>query len=126
MKTSEILELIRAGYSKAEIEAMDGDAEKIEHPAKQTEVSKEPEAKPEPEKEEQMEMELEKPEPKQEKSNYESETEKLVKALGLKFDALTSAIQASNVNSIEHGGDSAMTADDVIRSIVQQNYGGDK
>lgn len=121
MKSSEILELVRAGYTKAEIDAMDGDAEKIEHPIepdakptkvsneeeKQTKVENKPDAKPEAD-----------PEPKQ-----ETETEKLVKALGLKFDTLISAVQTKNVNSIEQGGNNTMTSEDVIAHIINPKGG---
>ena len=115
MKPSEILELIRAGYTKAEIDAMQNDAEKIEHPEPKPEPKPEPSPEPAPDPEPSPEPT---PEPK------ESETEKLLSALGLKFDNLTAAIQNANVNNIEHGGNQGMTADDVIRSIIDGTNGG--
>ncbi len=114
MKLSEILELIRAGYTKAEIDAMQNDATKIEHPEPTPpEPGPEPEPTPEPS-----------PEPAPTPAPQESETEKLLNALGLKFDNLTAAIQNANVNNIEHGGSQGMTADDVIRSIIDGTNGG--
>ena len=123
MKSSEILELVRAGYTKAEIDAMDGDAAKIEHPnepeAKPTKVSKEEEKQTKVETEPEAEPEAD-PEPKQ-----ETETEKLVKALGLKFDTLISAVQAKNINNLEQGTPSVST-DDILAKIIDPNYGGTK
>ena len=48
MTTNDILELVRAGYSKSEIEAMNGDAEKTdsEPKAEQEEIKTEQETKP--------------------------------------------------------------------------------
>lgn len=118
MKTSEILELVRAGYTKEEIAAMDTtDDEKIEHPEKKPDP--EPEQKPEPKPD---------PEPDAETKpvKVESETEKLVKALGLKLEALTSAIQTNNVNSLEQNGGGTLTTEDVLASIIDPTYKGGK
>lgn len=118
MKTSEILELVRAGYTKEEIAAMDNDAEKTEHPEKKPDP--EPEQKPEPKPDSEPDAET-KP------VKVKSETDKLVKALGLKLDALTSAIQTSNVNSVEQGGNNLLTTEDVLATIIDPTYkGGNK
>lgn len=116
MKTSEILELVRAGYTKEEIAAMDNDAEKIEHPEKK------PEPEPEPEKEIEPKPDSG-PDAETKPVKVESETEKLVKALGLKLEALTSAIQTSNVNNVEQGGNNQLTTDDVIAQIINPQGG---
>ena len=96
MKPSEILELVRAGYTKAEIEAMN-----------QTEPQ--PEPQPEPPKPTDTQ-----PQPV---PHIESESEKLLAALGLKLDTLTQAVQAGNVSRIE-GRDPGMTTDDIIARII--------
>ena len=117
MKTSEILELVRAGYTKEEIAAMDTDDEKIEHPEEKPDPEQEqkPEPKPDPE-----------PDAETKPVKVESETDKLVKALGLKLDALTSAIQTSNVNSVEQGGNNLLTTEDVLATIIDPTYKGGK
>ena len=118
MKTSEILELVRAGYTKEEIAQMDNDdAEKNEHQSDQK-PEPEPEPKPEPEK---------KPEPTPEPTpevKQESETDKLLKALGLKLDHMTAAIQKSNVNTLEQDGNTMLSTEDVIASIINPEYKG--
>ena len=94
MTYTEVLELIRAGYKKEEIDAM-------------MKAEQEPTPAPVPEPA---------PEPKQ-----ESETEKLVSALGMKFDALTAALQKQNVNQIE--GEPTNTTGDIIARIINPHYG---
>ena len=96
MTYSEVLELIRAGYSKAEISAM-------------MESNNAPEpTKPEPTE----------PEPDTQKDNPpESEAMKLAKALGLKLDSMLAAIQNANIANAEQNGNT-MTADEVIASII--------
>ena len=123
MTYTEVLELIRAGYNKEEIEAMMKAEEQVRSAPKQDpapiiqqdeppEVKKEqgagtasesaaPEQKPEP-----------------------TETEKLVTALGMKFDALTSALHAQNVRSME-GSDNQTTTEDIIARIINPHYGED-
>ena len=124
MKTSEILELVRAGYTKEEIAQMDtDDVEKTEHqpdqkpePEKKTEPT--PEPKPEPEKKAEPT-----PEPTPE-VKQESETDKLLKALGLKLDHMTAAIQKNNVNTLEQDGNTMLSTEDVIASIINPDYKG--
>lgn len=54
----------------------------------------------------------------------ESETEKLIKALGLKLDTAINAIHKSNVNNIEGTGEQ-ITVDDVLAQILNPtNKGG--
>ena len=114
MTISEILKLIDAGYTKAEIEALEnptpvGDAEKIEHPEgkedsedKQTPVDAE---------------KIEHPAGVQ----TDDETRKLVQALGLKFDNLVNAIHASNVNGMEMPTDE-MTTESIIAGMIDPQY----
>lgn len=115
MNISETLKLIEAGFTHDEIMELtkSNDAEKIEHP--QTKVSSE--------EEKQTEVQIEekpKEEPEVKEVKQESETEKLVKALGLKFDTLTAAIQKSNVNNIEGGESNTLTTDDIIKSFMNE------
>ena len=107
MKSSEILELVRAGYTKEEIAAMDTDKETP------TDTKTEPAEPVTPPKED-------KPEPKTEPAapvHTPTESEKLLAALGLKLDGLTQAVQASNVNRIE-GHANAPTTDDILAAII--------
>lgn len=76
MKPEEILELVRAGYSKPEIEAMtSGEKPEPEH---QPEKAPEPEKQPEPEK-------------------VPEQNSDMLKLLVNKFEELTGAIQANNI-----------------------------
>lgn len=110
MTCTEILELIRAGYTKEEIDAMmKAEPEPTPAPAPAPTPAPEPEPTPAP-------VPEPAPEPKQ-----ESETEKLVSALGMKFDALTAALQKQNVNQIE--GEPATTTGDIIARIINPHYG---
>lgn len=114
MNISDILELTKAGWSKDEIIklASVADAEKNEHPA------------PEPEKKDAEKTEHPTPEPeeKKEEPKQESETEKLLKALGIKLDTMTTAIQNSNVNHFEQEKANVLTADDVVAQLINPNY----
>lgn len=115
MTYTEVLELIRAGYKKEEIDAMMA----AETPAgdPKEDAKKDPQPDPQPEK---------KPDPEPEKkttAKEESETEKLIKALGLRLDNLTKSIQASNVNGIEGDGDKEQSADDIIAKLINPHYG---
>ena len=100
MKPSEILELVRAGYTKAEIEAMT-----TTEPPKPTDPQ--PDPQPEPSK----------PTDPQPVQHISSESEKLLAALGLKLDTLTQAVQAGNVSRIE-GKAPGMNTDAIIARII--------
>lgn len=110
MTYTEVLELIRAGYTKDEIEALMADEAKTRPVTPEPSKEKE-ETSPEPT----QEKEAHSPNPP--KPSEPSETEKLVQALGMKFDALTSALQAKNVGSIE-GTNNQTTTDDIIARII--------
>lgn len=112
MKPSEILELVRAGYTKAEIEAMNQT-----EPPKPTDPEPEPEPKPEPKPQPEPQPEPVKPIDPQPVQHIASESEKLLAALGLKLDTLTQAVQAGNVSRIE-GKAPGMTTDDIIARII--------
>ena len=126
MNISDILELTKAGWTKEEIMriAEIKDAEKIEHPEAKPETKEE--VKPETKDEAKPETKEEaKPETKEEAKpeTKETETDKLLKALGIKLDAMTNAIQNSNVNNIEQGTVNVLTAEDVIASIINPEGG---
>lgn len=118
MTYTEVLELIRAGYNKQEIEAMMA----AETPAgdPKEDAKKDPQPDPQPEKK----PDIVKADPEPEKTvKEESETEKLIKALGLRLDNLTKSIQASNVNGIEGDGGKEQSADDIVAKLINPHYG---
>lgn len=115
MNVSEILKLIDAGYTKAEIEALEkpnpaGDAEKIEHP----EGKEDPAPKQTPAGDDEK---IEHPAGVQ----TDDETRKLLQALGLKFDNLVNAIHVANVNSKEMPTDE-MTTESIIAGMIDPQY----
>lgn len=117
MNVSEILKLIDAGYTKAEIEALEnptpaGDAEKIEYP----EDKKDPAPEPKPNQVGDAEK-IEHPAGVQ----TDDETRKLLQALGLKFDNLVNAIHVANVNSKEMPSDE-MTTESIIAGMIDPQY----
>ena len=115
MNASEILELIRAGYTKAEIDAMSAPA-----PAQEQTPAPAQEQTPAPAP---VQEQTPAPAPAQEQAPApENETEKLVKALGLKFDSLISAIQTGNVKTAERG-ENQLSADTALAQIINPNYG---
>ena len=116
MTYTEVLELIRAGYNKQEIEAMMAAETPAGDPKEDTKKDPQPDEKPENTKAD--------PEPeKKTTAKEESETEKLIKALGLRLDTLTKSIQASNVNGIEGDGGHEESAEDIIAKLINPHYG---
>ena len=119
MTYTEILELIRAGYSKAEIDAMiAGQDPAPAAPAapatpdkqpEQTPVSTDPE--PKPDKPDPV------PSPDPAPAAQPTETEKLIRALGLKLDTLTTAIHAANVGGMENPNN-PLTPEQVVARII--------
>lgn len=114
MTYTEILELIRAGYTKEEIDAM----MKAPEPEKQPESPK-PTLVPSPEPTPAAPTEP-KPTPVPEQKE-QTETEKLLAALGMQISTLTSAIQKSNVGSVEGKTPSEETPDAIIARIINPN-----
>lgn len=114
MTYTEILELIRAGYTRAEIDAM----QKAEGSAPEAEPAAEPAAAPEPEQKQTTEQN--KPEsvsaPSPEKKEP-TEVEKLVSALGLKIDRMTAAIQGRNITETENKTNE-LTPEQVVAQII--------
>ena len=122
MTYTEILELIRAGYKKDEIDAMIA-AEAANPPTPAPAAAPAPATDPAPAA---TPAPATDPAPAAEPAPAnpapESETEKLAQALGLKLDTLTQAIQAHNVGSIE-GNPVTQTTDDIIAKIINPHYG---
>lgn len=118
MTYTEILELIRAGYKRDEIEAM-----MAAEPAEAAAPAKPPETPPDPNPIVKEESPSPSAEPVPEQKHEPTETEKLVAALGLKVDALTRAVQSNNVNSLESSGSTAPTTDDILAKIINPHYG---
>ena len=126
MTYTEILELIRAGYTRAEIDAM----QKAEGSAPEAKPAASPEAKPAaspeaepaaaPEPEQKQTTEQNKPEsvptPSPEKKEP-TEVEKLVSALGLKIDRMTAAIQGRNITETENKT-KELTPEQVVAQII--------
>ena len=108
MTYTEILELIRAGYTKDEIQSlMDVVTPKAETPAE----APAPEPEPEPEA------------PKEEPKPEPTEVEKLISALGIRLDSLTHALQQRNVGEIESAPNTE-TADQILARIINPHEGG--
>ena len=117
MTYTEVLELIRAGYTKVEIDAMiKAEAGAEDHQKAADEPA--PEARDADPQEAAAE-----PEPVKSDVKEESETEKMIKALGLRLDTLTKAVQKSNVNSIEGTKTNEINADDIVAKIINPHYG---
>lgn len=114
MTYTEILELIRAGYTKEEIDAM----MKAPEPEKQPE-SKEPTPVPSPEPTPPATPE---PKPTPVPENKEpTETEKLLSALGMQITTLTNAIHAANVAGAEGKTPTDETPESIIARIINPN-----
>ncbi len=120
MELTQLFKLIDAGFTKQDITALlsaqnvnTNEETPTDTPSKTPAPA--PAAAPAPAPEETKPT---KPEP--------SETDKLIAALGMKLDDLTSSIQAANVRNIE-GRDPDMSADDIIARIINPHLGeGDK
>ena len=119
MTYTEILELIRAGYKKEEIESMMA-AEAKTNAKVQTSNPAQEDA---PIIKEETPAAAPAPAPDPAPEHEPTETEKLVAALGMKIDSLTRAMQASNVNSLESSGSSAPSADEILAKIINPHYG---
>ena len=127
LTTKEILELIRAGYTKAEIDAMvapegtptpeQGTAEK---------QTAEPSGENKPDSENSADRgensgDGNKPEnrPDSGSGRVETEVEKLVGALGIKLDTLTRAVVGRNIGGIEgHTPTPEETAESIVARII--------
>lgn len=118
MTYTEVLELIRAGYTKSEIDQM------IKDEAKTIPQDQKP-AAPQDQKQEAPAGDPQKDAPaapQDPQPAAPSESEKLMTALGVKLDNLTSAIQSHNVKSVE-GTNNTISSDDIIAKIINPHYG---
>ena len=132
MTYTEILELIRAGYSKAEIDTMlsatpapSGTTPAAQEPAPEppaagttpTPAGTAPAQDHEPE---QPAGAGTTPAPAQ-----QTETEKLLAALGMKIDSMTAALHRANVNGVENPNNQ-LTPEQVIAQIINPHVNDNK
>ena len=111
MKASEILQLINAGYTKADIEAMENPETGAPDPVPAAAPEAEPEPEPMPEPEEQ------KPAPEAPKTvNPE------IEALTKQINSLVSAIQRSNILNSQQPQQPAESAEDILASIISPTH----
>lgn len=118
MTYTEILELIRAGYTRAEIDAMQKEEESKGAAAPGPAI--EPELERQMDEEQKQTTEQNKPEsvPAPSPEHKEpTEVEKLVSALGLKIDRMTAAIQGRNITETENKT-SELTPEQVVAQII--------
>lgn len=118
MTYTEILELIRAGFTKDEINAMmkDTEPEKIpEKPPENKEPTPVPPTDPAP-----TGTPEQKPTPVPE-NKEPTETEKLLSALGMQITTLTNAIHAANVAGAEGKTPTEDTPESIIARIINPN-----
>ena len=114
MTYTEVLELIRAGYTKSEIDQM------IKDEAKTIPQDPKPAAPQDPQPAAPQDPQQAAPQDPQPAAP--SESEKLMTALGVKLDNLTNAIQSHNVQSVE-GTNNTISSDDIIAKIINPHYG---
>lgn len=116
MTINEVLQLIRAGYTKAEIDTMIAaeTPSPAADPAPDLNMEQQPaEQTPDP-----SPAEATEPGPTPEPAKTEpTETEKLLAALGMKLDRMTTALQASNVQHLQQP-DTGLTAEKVLAQII--------
>ena len=108
MKATEILALINAGYTKAEIEAME---------LPETAAVPDPDPQPAPEAEPEKDKEAPKPEP--EKPNPVNPE---IQALTKQINDLVSAIQKSNLLNTNQPQVHAESAEDILANIIAPTH----
>ena len=118
MTYTEILELIRAGYTRAEIDAMQKEELASTAAPADSEVEQEQEQLQEETQEQTKAQNKPKSIPAPDQGAEQTEVQKLISALGLQVQQLTRAVQAHNVTTMESNGASAETADDIIARII--------
>lgn len=107
MKATEILQLINAGYTKADIEAMELPETAVPDPVPEPV----PEAEPAPE--------TEAPKPVQEKQNPVNPE---IQALTKQINDLVSAIQKSNLLNANQPQIQAESAEDILANIIAPTH----
>ena len=108
MEAKDILELIRAGYTKADIDALGIALEKPE------------EKKPEEKKPEEKKPEEKKPEEKKPEEKKPEESEK-VKALEPKIDYLVNRLNLLAVQNSQQKDEKTETVEEILASVVRGN-----
>ena len=111
---NDILQLVKAGYTRAEIDAMVGvfDDDTPEAPKEAPEATKEAEADKIPEKS------AEAPETPQEAPKAEEMTNDTLREIVGKIDSLTKAIQASNIKQSSLPVTHVDNIEDILQKIV--------
>lgn len=104
MKLEDIMKLVDAGYTKAEIAAFEQ--------SESSDQKKDPENKPQGKPEEPKKPEAPKP-----------DENKPADPVIQKLDALISAIQLSNIAGTGRDGNSSMTAEDVVKNLFDIKKG---
>ena len=127
LTTKEVLELIRAGYTKAEIDAMvTPGGTPTPEPGTADKQTPEPSVENKPDSENSADRgENSGADPKPENrpdsvsGRVETEVEKLVSALGMKLDTLTRAVVGRNIGGIEgHTPTPEETAESIVARII--------
>ena len=114
LSTREILELIRAGFTKSEIDEMVKAEQKDPAPSSDpAPASDAPAGDPEPSPDPTPAPTPADPAP----AAAPTETEKLLAALGLKLDRMTAAMQRQNIGGMENPNNQ-MTPDQVVAQII--------
>ena len=107
MKASEILQLIGAGYTKAEIDAMENPETDAPDPV----PAAAPEAEPDPA-----------PEPETRKPDKPQTVNPEIEALTQQINSLVSAIQRSNILNSQQPQQPAESAEDILASIISPTH----
>ena len=118
MKPEEILTLIGAGYTKAEIQAM-------EQPAQEPEPEQPAPAQEQPAPEQEPDQEQPAPDPEQPalKNNSTDEIAKYITALTAQVSSLTKQIQRSNLlNAQQPPAPAADSAEKILASIITPKH----
>ncbi len=123
MRTSEILELIRAGYTKEEISALDNPQNPQENPqAKQTPVDSDESGNKAPEQEKQTPVDSKQEESENKPDSNLKAFQDSIKEMIQSNKDLMKVIQDSNLQNDSHGNNSIddinHKAEDILKSIV--------
>ena len=109
MKAEDVLDLIRAGYTKADIDALGIALEKPEEP------------KPEEKKPEEPKPEEKKPEEPKPEKKEEPKPDDKVTALETKIDYLVNRLNLLAVQTSKQKDEPTETVDDILASMVRGN-----
>ena len=117
MTTNDILELVRAGYTKSEIESMNSTEPKAQEPKAQEPKAQEPKAQ-EPKAQEPKAQEPKAQEPKTEEGKPDKGYSELLKAVN-SLSETVKAMQADNAKKASNEQPKTETAESAIRSFFE-------